>query len=235
MTCNRSNPNRRSLDGNPYYVAAKIANIPCQRVDQQIPDGLQNLQVAPIHLDAVRVAYQKQLKQIKKQSHFDLKLLRNRLEELEKEEMRLIQGYVKQLIGDEQLNKFQKDHTQQRVLLHKQIQLLEQDEDEIVANLESAMSILVQVNNFHARMTDIERRELLFCLVERFVVDRTGAILRVALLPPFAYVQELNQSAKESSSQKPEEDGFDTVTESGQYRTRTCNTLNVNQVLCQLS
>ena len=86
------------------------------------------------------------------------------------------------------------------------------------------------------------KKELLRQVVKQVVVNPAGEFMQLELLPPFAYLNDLvlRMDGRVETLEIEKTDNAvgqcsDCVQYSGLYRTRTCNLLDVNETLCQLS
>ena len=102
------------------------------------------------------------------------------------------------------------------------------------------ITIISKVGILYIRLERSDQKDILRHMIERVVVNPEGMISRLELLPPFSYlrhvtvrVQNSGGSAVEGKTKTSAQAGqcSDYVHAGGQYRTRTCDLLDVNETL----
>ncbi len=77
--------------------------------------------------------------------------------------------------------------------IRKNLELLDYPHETHIANLDAALNIIAKVGILYHSLESSEKKELLRLIVERVVVNPEGMILRLELLPPFAYLRHVTQ------------------------------------------
>jgi hypothetical protein len=73
---------------------------------------------------------------------------------------------------------------------------LGQQNEAHIADLDAALTIITKVGILYNNLEQRSQRDVLCEMVDKIVVDRVGNIVRMDLLPPFAYLKQLSDWAK---------------------------------------
>lgn len=66
-----------------------------------------------------------------------------------------------------------------------------------IANLDAAITVIAKVGVLYGKLERSDQRKLLREMVDRVIVSPEGKILRMELLPPFAYLKEVIDRVRE--------------------------------------
>lgn len=243
MTCSTSNP-RRSGGGTAHYrLERERVHFRCKDIDGQIPHWLRGIQIDPDMLNEVQVYYTQELdsslfpKQVDKRK--ELEELLNSIDEEEKRTARL---YATGKITDSIWDTLWKEWQDRRQLAKANLNGLEYTSEHHISNLNDALNIISRIGVLYGNLKERDQKRLLHEIVHRVVINNDGNIIRMELLSPFAYLHCIRRQLESQREITPEttkasQSGScsSKVRLCGLYRTRTCNLLDVNETLCQLS
>ena len=81
-----------------------------------------------------------------------------------------------------------------------------------IGNLDIALAIIARVGILYNNLERSDKKELLRQMVERVVIDPEGTIIRLELVPPFAYLHDMKQrivgGAAQGKAKTGQETGF---------------------------
>ena len=191
-----STPNAgRPGGGTPYYcIWSSDINIPCHVVDEQIPHFLNRVQVDPEFLPGIRDAYTEEIAERLGHRKPDEKAeLEAALRAIDDEEARMARLFAKGRITESIWDKMWVEWLERRRTLQADIDAFQHRQEVHIANLDAALTIIAKVGILYKNLVAKDQHELLRQMVKRVVVGLEGTILRVELLPPFAYLDELSR------------------------------------------
>ena len=84
-------------------------------------------------------------------------------------------------------------------MIHKTIQTLQEHQDVHIENLDSALAIVAKISILYSKLEFCDKKELLQLIFERIIVNSNGEIIRVDLLPPFAYLMNISSEISEDT------------------------------------
>lgn len=84
-----------------------------------------------------------------------------------------------------------------RILKHA-LASFEMQNDVHIANLDAAISVIARIGILYEKLERSDQKRLLREMVDRVVVCPEGKILRMELLPPFAYLKEVTDRVRGS-------------------------------------
>ena len=90
-----------------------------------------------------------------------------------------------------------------RQTLRYNLEALERQHEYHIDNLDAALHIISRIGVLYQQLDRKSQKKLLREMIERIVVDVEGTIIRIDLLPPFAYLHDLScrtQAAAESEA-----------------------------------
>ena len=121
---------------------------------------------------------------------------------LEEEEARAARLYAAGKITDAVWDILWEEWQDKRRTIQQSLESVNRQQEAHIENLEGALTIIAKVGILYNNLERSSQRELLREMVEKVVVDRDGYVLRVDLLPPFAYLQQvINRVKGETSSE----------------------------------
>jgi DNA invertase Pin-like site-specific DNA recombinase len=244
LTCSKSNIGRPS-GGNPHYRLPRYSiHFPCDDVDSQLEAWLYSLQVDKQQLERIRNQFSHDI------NHYLSPFRTDRRSEIEQgikkindEEARVLRLAAQGLVSESNWRGLWLEWQDRKMKLASERDLLERSSEVYVSDLDQALMIISKVGILYKRLSTSEKKELVRNLVKRVVVDYVGRIIRVELLPPFAYIKSLNGASSENggkislANRKGELEAAcsNLIPSCDSDRTRTYNRLIKSQLLCQLS
>ena len=193
LTCSTSNPKRPGGGTSHYRVTRTDINLLCTEIDQQVADYLMQIQVDPELIPLIRECYTAEVAE---------KLGHNRLNErtrieaalkaTDEEEARAVRlfaaGKITEVVWDSLWSEWQ---DRRRTLRHS-LESADQQTDYHIAHLDDALHIISKIGVLFKDLDTSSQKDLLREIVERVVVDLSGKVVRVELLPPFSYLHGLS-------------------------------------------
>ncbi len=189
-----STPNtKRPGGGTAYYcIQSSNINIPCSRVDHQIDGQLDDIQVDPDLLPAIRESYtsdiEAKLTRMRPNQSADLE---KQLADLDNEEARVLRLFASGKITEKVWDNLWLEWQDRRRSITQALASLQADSEVHLANLDAALTIISKLGILYGKLEGSDKRKLLREIVDRIVVNNEGKILRVELLPPFAYLRDV--------------------------------------------
>src|SRR5258708_9858743 len=251
LTCSMPNSNRARGGVCYYCVPSSNLNFLCHRIDAQIPDWIQNIQIDEHHLKTIREVYVSQLEKLVSRTAIDERsMLEKALGDLADEELRCARLHAKQKISDETWDTLWKEWQDQRNIIRTNLEAMDRSRQVQVATLDDALRLIAKAGILISRLPQQGQHDLLRHMVKRVVINPEGQILRMELRTPFCYLQKLADEAKglketqgpktgsvagKTKTSKKDSAGSSCVRLGDPDRTRTYNQLIKSQLLCQLS
>ena len=193
LTCSTSNPGRSGGGTSHYRVARTDINLLCSEIDQQVDDYLMQIQVDPELIPLIRTCYTAEVAE---------KLGHNRLNErarieaalkaTDEEEARAARLFAAGKITDAVWDSLWAEWQDRRRTLRHSLESAARQTEHHIAHLDDALHIIAKIGVLFRKLDASSQKELLREIVERVVVDPSGRVLRVELLPPFSYLHGLS-------------------------------------------
>lgn len=247
MVGSASNPGRKGGGTSHYRIDNHPIHFLCRDVEAQLTEHLKYVQVNSEIVPLIRASYTEEVAAKLGQARPDERIeIEKMLNAIDEEEARVLRLYASGMVTEENWKNLWAEWQDKRQKLRMNLELLDQRCETYINDLDDALTIIEKLGILYETLSQSDQRELLRNVVERVVVNTEGAIDRVEYLPPFAYLQavrdRVNEVAENTSENltpnekdDPEVACSSEVLDCGQYRTRTCNLLDVNEMLCQLS
>lgn len=188
-TSNAGRPN----GGTAYYcISSSSINIRCDLVDDQIKGELMRIQVDPEHIPEIRASYTDDLARRLGIFRTDQRQeLTRRLKEVDGEETRSLRLYSAGKLTDRAWDQLWSEWNDRKRTLRHALDSLDVDNETHISNLDAAISVIAKVGVLYSKLDRSNQKKLLREMVNRIVLSPEGAILRMELLPPFAYLKEV--------------------------------------------
>jgi hypothetical protein len=158
-----------------------------------VDDYLMQIQVDPELIPLIRECYTTEVAE---------KLGHNRLNErarieaalkaTDEEEARAARLFAAGKIKDAVWDSLWAEWQDRRRMLRRSLEAADQQTDYHIAHLDDALHIISRIGVLFRRLDASSQKELLREIVERVVVDPSGKVIRVELLPPFSYLHQLS-------------------------------------------
>src|SRR5690606_24997003 len=201
-TSNAGRPN----GGTAYYcISSSSINIRCDLVDDQIQGELLRIQVDPEHIPEIRASYTDDVARRLGIFRTDQRQeLTRRLKEVDEEETRSLRLYSAGKLTDRAWDQLWTEWNDRKRTLRHALDSLDVDNETHISNLDAAISVIAKVGVLYSKLDRSNQKRLLREMVNRIVLSPEGAILRMELLPPFAYLKEVTDRVRGSASDTEE-------------------------------
>ncbi len=202
-TSNASRPG----GGTAYYcIESSNVNIRCTLLDEQIPALMHRIQVDPDLIPAIQQSYTDEIADKLGRLRPDEKAdIQRKLKEVDEEEARALRLYTTGKITDIVWDSLWAEWQDRRQHLQHSLESLRARKEVHISNLDMALTIIAKVGILYERLKRDSQQRLLREMVDRIIVDPDGNILRIQLLPPFAYLIDLKQDVQQANSSRSEE------------------------------
>ncbi len=167
------------------------------------------------------------------------------LKQIDEEEARVLRLYASGMVTEDNWRNLWAEWQDKRGKLRASRELLDQKCERYIDDLDDALTLIAKLGILYETLSRSDQKELLRHVVERVVVSPDGEIVRMDLLPPFAYLCEIcaKVSSSEGTSENPAriETGDVAATCSSKVlectpgRIRTCDPTLRTRRLCPLS
>ena len=125
--------------------------------------------------------------------------LERKLKEVDDEEARALRLYTMGKITERVWDSLWEEWQDRRRSLRHALESLQARNEVHVANLDAALTIIAKVGILYSKLDRDSQKKLLREMVDRVVVNPEGTILRMELLPPFAYLKEVTDRVRQES------------------------------------
>ncbi|MBZ0274554.1 MAG: recombinase family protein [Anaerolineae bacterium] len=193
MTCSTSNPSRSGGGTAHYRIARTDVNLLCSDVDSQVADYLMRIQVDPEVVPLIRECYTHEVAE--KLGHHrpsDQARIEAALKAVDDEEARAARLFATGKITEAVWDNLWAEWQDRRRTLRQSLEAAEQQTEYHIAHLDDALHIITKIGVLFRKLDVSSQKALLREIVERVVVDPSGKVIRVELLPPFSYINQLS-------------------------------------------
>ena len=193
MTCSTSNPSRSGGGTSHYRITRTDINLLCSDVDVQVADYLMRIQIDPEVIPLIRECYT--IEVADKLGHnrpHERARIESALKSVDDEEARAARLFAAGKITEVVWDNLWAEWQDRRRMLRHSLEAADQQTDYHIAHLDDALHIISRIGVLFRRLDASSQKELLREIVERVVVDPSGKVMRVELLPPFSYLHQLS-------------------------------------------
>ncbi|MBK8035402.1 MAG: hypothetical protein IPK17_39050 [Chloroflexi bacterium] len=130
------------------------------------------------------------------------------LKAIDEEEARVLRLYAASMVTEENWRALWDEWQDKRQRLRGSLALLDQRCETYISDLDDGLNIIAKLGILYETLPFEDQQELLRNVVERVVLNPEGTVLRVDLLPPFGYLQDVSEKVsgrRGSASEKPAE------------------------------
>ena len=196
-----SNPSRPNEGQKHYRLQDYAIHIAVAIVEEQVLTYLHRITVDEALLPRIRAYYQQDVEcQISNPQPDQRLRIEQQLKDLDGEEALMLRqlrkGRLTEAIYEQQ---WQEIEDQRRQLRASMDQLGERCE-RYLAGLDDALEIMAQLGILYGSLPRREQYDLLRQVLKRVVIDHTGLIMWVELLPPFAYLRDVNGQMQDEAA-----------------------------------
>jgi len=225
LTCSTSNT-KRSGGGTAYYRHVKSKQrFLCSHVDAQISHHLRTITIEPDLIPLLKKAYKVHLQQTFSAPEQEIQRLQQALKDIKQEEIRLSNLYIRQQISDDVWDCHWHEWETRRKLIRQKLRELQQiDIDAVAMQLDDALHLTTQIAEVYGTLSGNKQQELLRLVVGQVVIDDAGTILRLELLPPFAYLNDLQNLVKKILANSQKQKSVTSTSNAPKNRDEKCST-----------
>ncbi len=233
LTGSTSNAGRSGGGTAHYRLDRYPLHFLCSEIESQLVAHLQAVQVDEALVPFIRDYYihevADKLGRLRPDERTEIE---RALKQIDEEEARVLRLYAAEMVTEENWRNLWAEWQDKRHKLRASLELLDQKCESYIDDLDDALTIIAKLGILYETLPRSNQKELLRNVVERVVVNHESEIVRVDLLPPFAYLRDVCEkvSGGEGTAENPariETGGCDAtcssyVLECDPDRTRTC-------------
>jgi DNA invertase Pin-like site-specific DNA recombinase len=193
LTGSTSNAGRENGGTSYYCVQRSDINLRCQRLDDRIAELIMHIQVDPELIPVLRECYTAEVTQQCGQLRpNERQQLEAALKAIDEEEARALRLFAAGKITETVWDGLWREWQDRRQMLLDNLDACERASEFHIDNLDSALHIISKIGVLYQQLERQQQKQLLREIVQRIVVDVEGTVLRIDLLPPFAYLHDLS-------------------------------------------
>lgn len=193
LTCSTSNPGRGGGGTSYYRIARTDIHLLCNEVDEQVADYLMLIQVEPELIPLIRESYTTEVaERLGHNRPNERARIEAALKATNEEEARAARLFATGKITEAVWDSLWVEWQDRRRTLRHSLDSADQQTEYHIAHLDDALRIISKIGVLFKRLDASSQKDLLREIVERVVVDPSGKVLRVELLPPFSYLHGLS-------------------------------------------
>ena len=205
MQCSRSNTSRSGGGTAHYRLEHYPVHFLCSDVEQQLTDHLQRVQVNENLVSRIRDYYIEEVADklgwLRPDERGEIE---RALKQVDEEEARVLRLYASGMVSEDNWRGLWQEWQDKRQRLRGSLALLDQRCETYINDLDEALTIIAKLGILYETPPSADQRELLRNVVERVVLNPEGNVIRVDLLPPFAYLQEVSEKVSGRSGNTSE-------------------------------
>ncbi len=199
LQCSKSNTHRSGGGTAHYRLERHAIHFLCRDVDRQLVSFLQRVQIDEAYLPYIREHYIHEVSEkLGRRRPDDRAEIERTLKQVDDEEARVLRLYAAGKVSEEHWNNLWSEWRDRRQRLKTSLALLDQRCDSYIEDLDAALNIISKLGILYETLPHANQKLLLRNVVERVVVNPEGQIIRVDLLPPFAYLKDVNEKVSMS-------------------------------------
>jgi len=205
LTGSTPNSSRESGGTSYYCVKSSSINLQCQPIDAYVAAAMQAIQVDPALIPAIQKYYMDEVAhQMGHSTSTERQGLDAALKAIDEEEARALRLFVAGKITESVWDGLWREWQDRRQTLRENREAAERDSEYHIDNLDAALHIISRIGVLYHQLERPQQKKLLREMIDRIVVNAEGTVLRIDLLPPFAYLHNLacrTQSAAEGEAE----------------------------------
>jgi DNA invertase Pin-like site-specific DNA recombinase len=205
LQCSTSNT-KRSGGGTAHYRLERYPiHFLCGEVEEQLACHLQRVQVDDQLVPRIREYYIEEVADKLGRLRPDERTeIERSLKQIDEEEARVLRLYASSMVTEENWRDLWAEWQDKRQRLRGSLALLDQRCETYINDLDDALNIIAKLGILYETLPRPDQKELLRNVVERVVLNPEGNVIRVDLLPPFAYLQEVSEKVRGRSGNTSE-------------------------------
>ncbi|MEQ9032563.1 MAG: recombinase family protein, partial [Aggregatilineales bacterium] len=202
LTGSTSNSSRKGGGTSYYCVWSSDINILCETVDTNVAKEIAKIVVDPSYLPIIKKAYTyeiaEKLGHLKPDEETTLKM---GLKAVDDEEARAARLYASGKITDNVWDALWNEWQDKRRIIQNSLASLGRKHETHIADLDAALTIISKVGILYNNLDRSCQRDVLREIINKIVVDRSGNIVSMELLSPFAYLKRISDRVKEKANE----------------------------------
>jgi hypothetical protein len=194
-----STPSGKTKSFSYYITHAKIKGkklrIPCKRIDQHIPDWINQITVDPERILAIQEIYQTAINKTKKVD-WNKKIAEAKRKKtlLQDEEARLGRLFITGKMSEPTYDQLYKEWGEKLRQMELNLADMEREATTHFDDLEVALALMSKLSTLFPRLTLKDQSTLLQILVKQIIVNPDGEIIDYELCSPFMYLDTINKN-----------------------------------------
>jgi len=209
MQCSTSNTKRSGGGTAHYRLERHPIHFICDEVEDQLAAHLRCVEIDAALMPRIRQFYIEEVADKLGRMRPDERTeIERTLKAIDEEEARVLRLYAASMVSEDNWRALWQEWQDKRQRLRGGLALLEQRCETYISDLDDALNIIAKLGILYETLPFDDQQELLRNVVERVVLNPEGTILRVDLLPPFGYLQDISAKVsgrRGSASEKPAE------------------------------
>ncbi|MCA9892192.1 MAG: recombinase family protein [Anaerolineae bacterium] len=201
LSCSRPNIARTEHGVSYYRLARTETRFACSGIDEQVVEHLYRIQIDAQQLPAIRRVYRQDMKRFIGQRGQEAQLLNQALDHVKDKELNLWRAYTRHGMHNDVYVKLAQEVQSERERIENALQSIHQESSSRIEDLDMALEILSQIGDRYARLDRETQREVLRKLVSKVIVDESGKVNRLELLPPFVYLTAIAEGGQSPMAQ----------------------------------
>jgi site-specific DNA recombinase len=192
-------PSGRTQSYSYYFTHTKVDGksiyIPCEVIEEQIPDWINGISVNPDFIPSIRDIYRREIQSNTTEDKGNkLSDLRKQTTQLKEEEARLGRLYITGKITETAYEQLRSEW--QEKLRNNELTIAEMEREPkiLINDLDLALILLTKIGELYNRFDEKQKSTLLHILAKRIIVDVNGEIIGHELNSPFVYLHNLVSS-----------------------------------------
>ncbi|MCA9896516.1 MAG: hypothetical protein KC615_26220, partial [Anaerolineae bacterium] len=176
-----------------YRLSSSEIRFRCAQVDDQIGGHLSCIQVDSDQIPEIRRVYQQDVTKYIGQRGQEAQVLQQALERVKGREIKLWRGYTQLGMNDDIYVRLAQEAQAERERIENALQSLKQESGSHIEDLDIALAILSEIGTRYQQLCPKQQREILKQLVSKVIIDMSGKIETLELLPPFTYLNAISE------------------------------------------
>lgn len=191
LSCGRPNANRARGGVSYYCIQSSNQNFLCWKVDEQIPEHLQAIQVDPELIPEIRKVYLADMSKYTNNRQRESQALQTAIKKLEEKELNLWRAFTEHGMRPQIFEQLSREYEDERQRITAAIDLMNKESGDVVDNLDAALAVISEIADRYSEHTAQRQRDILKQMVKRIIINPEGRITRIELKPPFNYLDTL--------------------------------------------
>ena len=194
---------RAKIDGSKLHI-------PCEVIEKQIAQHLEEIVIPSNLLPSVRKLYQQHIAEINGPDRDEeIARLKRQISLLQAEEADLVRLFLQKQLSQKAYDELRREWQSKLKHKHKEIEQLQKEAVVYIDDLETAIALLSSAPILFARLTRRKQAQLLKIIFAEVIVGAEGDVQDVRLNAPFSYLSGLKAVASRDENAGISQDTFD--------------------------